>query len=280
MKAIIDTLVQDFCYSIVSHSRNGGLIGLAATAIALGPIKIVDYLNEIIPPVLTCLTDQDPRVRYYACESMYNICKVSRAHCLIFFNEIFDSLSKLAADPELSVKNGADLLDQQLKDIVVEHHHPDFSSSNSQTPISFSLPSFIPMLADRIHTLNVATRLFLISWIVTLQGIPDINIIKWVPDFIDGLLNMLSDQQDVRSAAMRVLIDLLNDIDKDLSSVGSLSENTPDELSVNLANPTDSTPYVKILPILLPHTRPFSPKVTRKLALMWIEMCIRKDENR
>jgi vacuole morphology and inheritance protein 14 len=39
---IIDTLVQDFVYSNNPNARNGGLIGLAATAIALGPVSPIN----------------------------------------------------------------------------------------------------------------------------------------------------------------------------------------------------------------------------------------------
>lgn len=55
------------------------------------------YLQEIVPPVLACFSDQDARVRYYACESMYNIAKVAKGEILLFFNEIFDALSKAGA---------------------------------------------------------------------------------------------------------------------------------------------------------------------------------------
>lgn len=48
-----------------------------------------------MPPVLACFSDQDARVRYYACESMYNIAKVAKGEVLLFFNEIFDALSKV-----------------------------------------------------------------------------------------------------------------------------------------------------------------------------------------
>ena len=58
--------------------------------------------------------------RYYACESMYNIAKVAKGEILVFFNDVFDALCKLAADSELSVKNGAELLDRLVKDIVHE----------------------------------------------------------------------------------------------------------------------------------------------------------------
>lgn len=48
-----------------------------------------------MPPVLACFADQDARVRYYACESMYNIAKVAKGEILPFFNDVFDALSKV-----------------------------------------------------------------------------------------------------------------------------------------------------------------------------------------
>lgn len=53
------------------------------------------YLREIVPPVLACFSDQDARVRYYACESMYNIAKVAKGEILIYFNDVFDALCKV-----------------------------------------------------------------------------------------------------------------------------------------------------------------------------------------
>ncbi|KAI9876584.1 MAG: hypothetical protein M1823_007249, partial [Watsoniomyces obsoletus] len=35
-----------------------------------------DYLASVVPPVLNALVDADARVRYYACEALYNIAKV------------------------------------------------------------------------------------------------------------------------------------------------------------------------------------------------------------
>ncbi len=53
------------------------------------------YLNKLVPPVLKCFGDQDSRVRYYACEAMYNISKVARGRTLTFFNEIFEGLCRV-----------------------------------------------------------------------------------------------------------------------------------------------------------------------------------------
>ncbi|CEH12313.1 Uncharacterized conserved protein [Ceraceosorus bombacis] len=119
----INLIIQQLCALLSTpannHARNGGLIGLAGIAIALG-IQIAPYLEQIVPPVLACFGDPDSKIRYFACESFYNIAKVCKGEILMYFNEIFDALSKLAADSELSVKNGAELLDRLLKDIVCE----------------------------------------------------------------------------------------------------------------------------------------------------------------
>jgi vacuole morphology and inheritance protein 14 len=52
-----------------------------------------------VPPVLACFADQDARVRYYACESMYNIAKVAKGEILVYFNQVFDALCKVGNLP-------------------------------------------------------------------------------------------------------------------------------------------------------------------------------------
>ena len=69
--------------------RKGGLIGLAAMAIGLGR-ETEAYTEDLVTPILTCLSDADSRVRYYACESLYNVVKVLSSlpptiHCSVPF---------------------------------------------------------------------------------------------------------------------------------------------------------------------------------------------------
>ena len=95
----MEQLCHEHAYAVHQpHARNGGLIGLAAAAIALGTEGVPRFLKGIVPPVLACFADQDARVRYYACESMYNIAKVAKGEILLFFNDIFDALCKVVAD--------------------------------------------------------------------------------------------------------------------------------------------------------------------------------------
>ncbi|KAL4808273.1 vacuolar protein 14 C-terminal Fig4p binding-domain-containing protein [Aspergillus unguis] len=226
IQKIVDQLCHDYAYAVHQpHARNGGLIGLAAASIALGS-GVAPYLKEIVPPVLACFLDQDARVRYYACESMYNIAKVAKGEILLFFNEIFDALSKLASDSELSVKNGAELLDRLVKDIVSESaadHVSVLQLSEKQSsdpddlgedlPTAFSLPKFIPLLKERIHVLSAFTRTFLVSWLTLLDTIPDLELVSYLPEFLAGLIKFLGDpNKDVNVATQGLLDRFLGEI--------------------------------------------------------------------
>ncbi|KAI8491112.1 PtdIns(3,5)P(2) sythesis regulation factor [Branchiostoma belcheri] len=205
IQQLIRVLTDEFAVSNNPHSRKGGLIGLAACAIALGKESSM-YLDPLIDPVLACFSDPDSRVRYYACEALYNIVKVARGAVLGRFNDIFDGLSKLAADPDPNVKNGSELLDRLLKDIVSES-------------TSFDLASFMPLLRERIYTKNQFARQFLVSWVTVLDSVPDINMLVYLPEFLDGLFHILADpSREVRRMCESALGEFLKGIKKSPSS--------------------------------------------------------------
>ncbi|EJD53971.1 ARM repeat-containing protein [Auricularia subglabra TFB-10046 SS5] len=247
---IIEQLVEIFnAPGNALHIRNGGLIGLAATAIALG-VDVAQYADKFLEPLLSCFSDAETRIRYFACESMYNICKVSKGEILVYFNPIFDALSRLAADNEASVKNGAELLDRLLKDIVAESaavYVPQFQVTekarrqyedafsrgvvvpagdevdksgpvqppNGAPKKAFSLARFIPLLSERIKVINPFTRSFLVSWISLLDSVPDLELTSFLPDILDGLLSYLSDPSaDVRTATENLLAEFLGEMRK------------------------------------------------------------------
>ena len=163
---------------------------------------------------------------------MYNIAKVAKGEILLYFNDVFDALCKLAADTELSVKNGAELLDRLVKDIVSESAATYASILAPETavaamdeegqepesvevPNAFSLPKFIPLLQERIHVLNPFTRTFLVSWITLLDSIPDLELVAYLPSFLGGLLKFLSDpNQDVHTTTKVALDRFLTEIKK------------------------------------------------------------------
>ncbi|BEJ17325.1 hypothetical protein CspHIS471_0607260 [Cutaneotrichosporon sp. HIS471] len=263
ISGIIDQLCGMFAATNAMHTRNGGLIGLAATAIALGQ-DVAPFLPVIIPPVLQCFQDTESRVRYHACESLYNIAKVSKGEILTYFNEVFDALSKLSSDSEMSVKNGAELLDRLMKDIVadaaatyvsvyqdddpsrtpqnakldaLEGHDGSPGKGDGQPGSSpsrpgdvdvltthtlekehmdrraFSLERFMPLLTERVYAISPYTRMHLVSWLIVLNTVPDLELVSYLPEFLDGLLKYLADTNgDVRGATENLLAEFRREI--------------------------------------------------------------------
>lgn len=179
IRKLLKLLGQDFTLAHNPNSRKGGLIGLAAMAIALGKDSAL-YVDDLVKPILACLSDSESRVRYYACEALYNVVKVARGAVLPNFNDIFDCLSKLAADSDQNVKNGSELLDRLLKDIVTESS-------------SFDLVAFMPLLRERVYTKNHFARAFVVSWVSVMNSVPDIDMLVFLPEILDGLFNILED---------------------------------------------------------------------------------------
>ncbi|KEH40594.1 VAC14-like protein [Medicago truncatula] len=166
--AVITLLTTEFTYSPQANHRKGGLISLAAATVGLTN-EAAQHLEQIVPPVLNSFSDQDSRVRYYACEALYNIAKVVRGDFIVFFNQIFDALCKLSADSDANVQSAAHLLDRLVK--------------------------------------------FLVGWITVLDSVPDIDMLGFLPDFLDGLFNMLSDSShEIRQQADSALSEFLQEI--------------------------------------------------------------------
>lgn len=138
---------------------------------------------------------------------------------------------------EPSVKNGAELLDRLIKDIVSEsaatyvsvlqspeeaasspkssNDSTEFNPDSTELPTAFSLAKFIPLLQERIYVINPNTRTFLVSWVTLLDTIPDLELVSFLPAFLGGLFRFLSDQnRDVHVATQGALERFLNEIKK------------------------------------------------------------------
>ncbi|CAJ2674348.1 unnamed protein product [Trifolium pratense] len=199
VNAVIDLLTTEYTNSPQANHRKGGLISLAAATVGLTN-EAAQHLDRIVPPVLNSFSDQDSRVRYYACEALYNIAKVVRGDFIVYFNLIFDALCKLSADSDGNVQSAAHLLDRLVKDIVTESDQ-------------FSIEEFIPLLRERMNVLNPYVRQFLVGWITVLDSVPDIDMLGFLPDFLDGLFNMLSDSShEIRQQADSALSEFLHEI--------------------------------------------------------------------
>ncbi|KAI9252337.1 vacuolar protein 14 C-terminal Fig4p binding-domain-containing protein [Phascolomyces articulosus] len=220
---IIQELVNDFVYSDSSNAQCGGLISLAATAIALGP-RVAEYLDIVVPPILACFNSKESRVRYYACECMYNVAKVSKGELLRFFNGLFEGQCMLSNDKEPSVRNGREILDRLIKEIVCElavtyvspysgntnGHGSDQEQHQLQQEgtgeKAFSLSKFIPVLRRHVYTSNPYERMYVMSWIGILDAVPGLDLVWYLPDVLDGIIRYLTDSHHQIRANARLLL--------------------------------------------------------------------------
>jgi vacuole morphology and inheritance protein 14 len=126
---------------------------------------------------------------------------------------------------ELSVKNGAELLDRLMKDVIAESasvyipQYPEtirLSELNHQTGVliprpdwkpeelgpgesankAFSLAHFVPLLKERIYVVSPFARSFLVSWITVLDSVPELELVSYLPEFLDGLMWVQPEQRE------------------------------------------------------------------------------------
>ncbi|PVU97163.1 hypothetical protein BB561_000710 [Smittium simulii] len=254
---ILLELSEEYLSSAKESTRAGAIMGLATCGIALGSENIVSYLELIVPPILSTLSDTEPKIRYYGCEALYNIAKVCRGLILGYFNQIMDMLSRVTADPMLSVKESANYVDRLIKDIVTEEATSYLSvqalqqkqiippsANNSNQKYVFSLETFIPLLSERMHTFKAATRLYLIEWIRVLDSVPGLDLIQFLPHFLDQLIRFLSDPKtDVRLKASNALSELLREVEEVAGVQEFVEDLWHDPLSENLPSANSSANF-------------------------------------
>lgn len=225
---------------ISTSATMGAITALGSVSVALGSFAIAYFLDDIVRPIFRTFRDTDARVRYYACESLYNISKIARGEILLYFNEIFDILCILVTDTESSVKNAADILDRLIKDIVsakstnyvsILHQKPEESTeieSNVMGPDgrsfqvnnpqdaskAFSLPKFIPTLLERMYTIDPFAKKFLLSWLELFDDIPSLELLTFLPNFLEPLLRFFMNNcpSDVRVETHNLLNIFLKEI--------------------------------------------------------------------
>lgn len=165
----------------------------------------------------------------------------------------------------MSVKNGAELLDRLMKDIVADaaatyvsvyqDEDPSRTPQNAKAELqeggpadspgkdgqqsspnragdierytthtlekdhghedrrAFSLERFIPLLTERVYAISPYTRMHLVSWLIVLNTVPDLELVSYLSEFLDGLLKYLADTNgDVRGATENLLAEFRREI--------------------------------------------------------------------
>ena len=57
----------------------------------------------------------------------------------------------------------------------------------------FKVESFIPLVKERLGSVNPYVRQFLLGWITHLDNIPDVDMLEFLPEYLEGVMAMLGD---------------------------------------------------------------------------------------
>lgn len=78
----------------------------------------------------------------------------------------------------------------------------------------------MPLLRERVYTKQTFARQFVISWISVLDMVPDIDLILFLPEILDGLFKILSDTNlEVKKMCETTLSEFLRSIKSNPSRV-------------------------------------------------------------
>eukprot|EP01006_Ploeotia_vitrea_P059836 TRINITY_DN74871_c0_g1_i1.p1 TRINITY_DN74871_c0_g1~~TRINITY_DN74871_c0_g1_i1.p1 ORF type:complete len:680 (+),score=21.87 TRINITY_DN74871_c0_g1_i1:154-2193(+) len=208
IQSVIGTLANQFTKSVQPSMRKGGLLALAAVAVALGSDvdKLQRCMDILVDPVLQCFKDHDVTVRISACDAMFNIAKVARDRTLRYFGQIFNSLVQLSQDPDQKVRSVASILNGLVKTIAAD------------TP-AFDIHGFISVAKGHLNTNNSYVRQFLVGWLAELEPVPELNLIQQLPEFLDQLFGMLTDRnKDILQATEALLTEFERQVTEDPES--------------------------------------------------------------
>lgn len=123
-----------------------------------------------------------------------------------------------------------------------EKNTPELENQDEQElPMAFSLARFIPLLKDRIHVIQPFTRNFLVSWLTLLDTIPDLELVSYLPEFLEGLIKFLGGpNKDVNIATQGLLDRFLSEIKRITRLKKGIEESRKGQKS-NRQSPTSDT---------------------------------------
>lgn len=78
----------------------------------------------------------------------------------------------------------------------------------------------MPLLRERIYTKSSFARQFVISWLSVLDAVPDIDLVLFLPEILDGLFRILDDPMlEVKKMCDTLLGEFLRSIKSNSSRV-------------------------------------------------------------
>ena len=187
-------------------------------------LEMINVLNEydpspdnlflLIHPIISIFKELDSSIIVTYSNHLNNILRNKTKLILKYFNEIFEGLSYLKVHQDREVRNCSNNLDELLKDTLTNAY-----KDMEKNDIEFNVKDFLQGLFEKLRTNHPGVRLFVVSWISLIGNIPQLKLIKVLPEVLPWLFNKLGDKtKDVNECSEKFLKMVQNNIDKNYES--------------------------------------------------------------
>jgi hypothetical protein len=220
----ICAIESELIMSAYQQCRNGGLLALASISLGLRDHLTNDSLKDVLSISIKMIDDEENRVRYYACETVFNILNAGRTRCLDCFDVMFSALCKLSGDADLEIRQTAPIFDRLLKEVVIESYN---KPNSPMKLIISSIESFLMFP-------NPYVKQLCLGWLGLFLKYPNCGIIERIPNILPPLFALLSDELS-NSPAKR---DLANQAEYNMDLMLQLFRDSQSDLLKRMVDPT------------------------------------------
>lgn len=231
-------------------------------------LEMINVLNEynpspdnlflLIHPIISIFKELDSKIIVLYSNHLNNILRNKTKLILKYFNEIFEGLSYLKVHQDSEVRHCSKNLDDLLKETLTNAY-----KDMEKNDIEFNVKDFLQGLFEKLRTNHPGVRLFVVSWITLIGNIPQLKLIKVLPDVLPWLFNKLGDKtKDVNECSEKFLKMVQNNIDKNYESYYN---KCPDILE-------------KIIGLIITNCMSTCEE-TRQFAYEWLNMMLEKYNN-
>ena len=174
-------------------------------------LEMINVLNEynpspdnlflLIHPIISIFKELDSKIIVLYSNHLNNILRNKTKLILKYFNEISEGLNYLKVHQDSEVRHCSKNLDDLLKETLTNAY-----KDMEKNDIEFNVKDFLQGLFEKLRTNHPGVRLFVVSWITLIGIIPQLKLIKVLPDVLPWLFNKLGDKtKDVNECSEKFL---------------------------------------------------------------------------
>lgn len=213
---VINGVYRDLLCRSNASSRKGGLTFLGCLSVGTSVSSDSALAVRLLKEASRLLDDDDPSVRFTACECLYNATGstvVSRD----VFQILFDSLCKIEGDPEIQASAAS--FDRVLRDVV-----------STMKPVNLADVEVFPVVESRIFYPHNHVKQLSIVWLKFLRVSSPQIFSSRLNSILPALISTLSHSSctDIEVSVDSFILQVLSDIE---SGLLRLSCETTDQLS-------------------------------------------------